>query len=136
MKKIFILVFSVILVLGCINVRLNEDSGKDEKAVTGPVLRHVVLFKFSDSTTVGKVKDIEEAFRKLPEKIDVIEDFEWGTDISTEGLAQGFTHCFLVTFADEKGRDAYIPHPAHQEFVALAKPYFEKVLVLDYLSRD
>ena len=37
----------------------------------------------------------------LPSKIDAIKDFEWGTNNSPENLAQGFTHCFFVTFADD-----------------------------------
>jgi hypothetical protein len=73
-----------------------------------------------------------DAFRALKGKIDVIKDFEYGTDVSTENRAQGFTHCFFVTFADDKGRDAYLPHPAHKEFGALVGPVLDKVLVVDY----
>ena len=49
-----------------------------------------------------------------------------------EGLAQGFTHCFFVTFKDEAARAAYLPHPEHKAFVDLMKPHMEKVLVIDY----
>ena len=73
-----------------------------------------------------------DAFAELPKKIDVIDAFEWGTDNSPEMLAQGFTHCFLVTFRDEKGRETYLPHPEHKKFVELALPRIEKVLVVDY----
>jgi len=100
------------------------------------VLRHIVLFKFKEGTTPEQLKKIEEAFGELPRKIDTIKGFEWGTDNSPEMLAQGFTHCFVVTFADEKGRATYLPHAAHQEFVDLAKPHIDKVLVLDYFARD
>lgn len=103
-----------------------------EKPVAKKVLRHVVLFKFKDDTPPAKVKEIEKAFAALPGKIDAIVDFEWGTDNSPEKLAQGFTHCFLVTFADEKGRKLYLPHPAHTKFVSLLKPHLDKVLVVDY----
>ena len=76
-----------------------------------------------------------DAFAALPKKIDGITGFEYGTDVSSEGLAEGFTHCFLVTFKDGKSRDAYLPHAAHKEFVALALPKIDKVLVLDYFAR-
>jgi hypothetical protein len=33
------------------------------------MLRHVVLFKFKDSATPAQVKEVEDAFRKLPSKI-------------------------------------------------------------------
>ncbi len=52
--------------------------------------------------------------------------------ISVENKAAGFTHGFLVTFRDEKGREVYLPHPAHQEFVKLVGPRIENVLVFDY----
>lgn len=95
-------------------------------------LRHVVLFAFKEGTPAEKIKEIENGFRALPAKIPVIADFEWGTDCSVEGLTDGFTHAFLVTFNDAKGRETYLPHPAHQAFVALLKPHLEKVLVIDY----
>jgi hypothetical protein len=68
----------------------------------------------------------------MKNKIDVIAGFEWGTDVSVENLAQGFTHCFVVTFKDAKARDHYLPHPVHEEFKKLAIPRIEKVLVVDF----
>ncbi len=99
------------------------------------VFRHVVLFKFKDGTSEAQVNQIVDAFRELKKKIDVIQDFEYGTDLSTENRSQGFTHCFFVTFADDKGRDAYLPHPAHKQFGALVGPLLEKVLVVDYWAQ-
>jgi hypothetical protein len=108
-----------------------------EKAADGPrgKLRHVVLFKFKDGAPAEKVREIEQAFAALPEKIDTIVDFEWGTNNSPEGINQGFTHCFLVTFKDDAGRAVYLPHPAHKAFVELLKPQLDKVLVIDYVAR-
>ena len=99
------------------------------------VLRHVVMFQFTQDTPESKVREIEAAFAALRGKIDAIRDFEWGTDVSVEGKAGGFTHCFVVSFASEADRDAYLPHPAHQEFVSLVTPHKERSLVLDYWVR-
>jgi hypothetical protein len=38
----------------------------------------------------------------------------------------------VVTFADEAGRDRYLPHPAHKDFVKLLGGKIEKVLVVDF----
>ncbi len=95
-------------------------------------LRHVVLFKFNDDSRPEAVQQVEDAFRALPSQIDSIVDLEWGTNNNTEGLAKDFTHCFLVTFANEKGSEDYLPHPAHKKFVALLKPVLSDVLVIDY----
>lgn len=100
------------------------------------VLRHVVFFKFKPDAGDAKVKEVEQAFRALPGKIDAIQGFEWGTDVGVENLSKGFTHCFFLTFADEKGRDAYLPHAAHQEFVGLVKPLLDDVCVVDYWTKN
>ncbi|MBX3012062.1 MAG: Dabb family protein [Caldilineaceae bacterium] len=100
------------------------------------VLRHVVLFKFKADTTAAQVQQIEAAFQALPGKIDAMAGFEWGTDVSVEGKADGFTHCFFVTFRSEADRDAYLPHPAHREFGTRLRPHLDKVLVLDYWTQE
>jgi hypothetical protein len=92
----------------------------------------VVLFKFKDNSSPADVQKVVDAFAALPGKIDAIVDFEWGTDVGVENLSQGFTHCFLVTFKDAKGRDAYLPHAAHEDFKKIAGPQIDKVCVVDY----
>jgi hypothetical protein len=96
------------------------------------LLRHVVLFKFKENTATSSVQAIETGFRALALELDIVRSFEWGINNSPEGLSQGFTHCFFLTFASEEDRNAYLPHPAHQEFVQLLRPHIEKALVLDY----
>ena len=98
-------------------------------------LRHIVMFKFKEGASAKQVKVIEDAFRALPKKIDTITGFEWGTDVSVEDLADGFTHCFCVTFKTQEGLKTYLPHAAHQAFVALLTPHLDKVLVFDYWTR-
>lgn len=104
-------------------------------APEGKVLRHVVLFKFKDTATPEQVKQVEEAFRALPSKIELIRGFEWGTNVSPENLNQGYTHCFFLTFASDKDRDAYLVHPAHKEFGKLLGPYLDKVTVIDFWAQ-
>jgi hypothetical protein len=95
-------------------------------------LRHVVLFKFKDTSSEADIKKVVDAFRELPSKVPAVAEFEFGTNNSPEGLADGFTHCFFVTFKSEKDREAYLPHPAHTAFVEVLKPHLDKVLVIDY----
>lgn len=96
-------------------------------------LRHVVLFKFTDTSSAQEISTIHQAFLELPQKIPVIQDFEWGMNDSPEDFHQGFTHCYIVTFSSEKDRDeGYTPHPDHQAFVAALQPHLEKVFVVDF----
>lgn len=97
--------------------------------------RHVVFFKFKDSATTEQVQGIEKAFVELAGKIDTVKAFEWGTNVSPEGLNDGFTHCFFVSFADKAGLEVYLPHSEHQAFVARLKPLLDKVCVVDYVAR-
>ena len=106
---------------------------QDEKPAAP--LRHVVCFKFKDDTTKEQIQEIVAGFAALPKKIDGVTSFEWGTNNSPEGLSQGCTHCFVVTFKDSQARDAYLPHPAHKEFVALLMPRLDKVFVIDYIAQ-
>jgi Stress responsive A/B Barrel Domain len=98
------------------------------------MLRHLVLLKFKPDTAPATIADITAAFRALPAAIDTVRALESGTDVSPEGLARGYTHAFLLTFDDAAGRDHYLPHPAHQAFVARLQPLLDDVLVLDYTT--
>lgn len=126
MKKI-IAIIAVCILAGTIISANNKEK---------KMLRHVVLFKFKEESTAPQVKEVEDAFRALPSKIKEIKAFEWGTNNSPENLAQGYTHCFFVSFTSEKDRAIYLPHPAHKAFVDVLSPHLDKVLVVDYWAKD
>lgn len=104
-------------------------------AVAGE-FRHVVFFKFKADATPEQVKEIEKAFAELPSKIPTVVRYEWGTSESVEKLNDGYTHCFLVTFKDKAGLEAYLPHEAHKAFGAKLKPLLEKAFVFDYTAKE
>ncbi|MFN0129464.1 MAG: Dabb family protein [Verrucomicrobiales bacterium] len=104
-------------------------------AAADPVLRHVVCFKFKPGATAEQIKKVETEFVALKGKITEIAALEWGTDNSPEKLANGFTHCFIVTFKSEADRDAYLPHPEHKKFVEILKPILEKPFVIDFWTK-
>ncbi|MDG2170703.1 MAG: Dabb family protein, partial [Opitutales bacterium] len=93
-----------------------------------------VLFDFKDGTTEESLNAIETKFTSLPGDIPEIAAYEWGTNNSPEGLDDGYSHCFLVSFNDEAGRGVYIPHPSHKEFGGVVRPNVEKVLVFDFYN--
>jgi hypothetical protein len=130
-----ILSVSLLAIILCLSVAVVGPDVSAEDACE-PVLRHVVLFKFKDTATPEQVQEVEKAFAELPNKIDVIQDYEWGTNVSPEGHDQGFTHCFFLTFNTEADRDAYLPHPAHKAFGKALGPYLDKVCVVDYWTKN
>ena len=104
-------------------------------ATTSSVLRHVVLFAFKPHASAEQVDRIVAGFGTLRDAIPGIESYEWGTNVSPEGLNDGFTHCFTLTFATAQARDGYLVHPAHQDFVATLGACLERSLVLDYWTQ-
>jgi hypothetical protein len=130
MKK----VLSVLIVIIFMAVT-NAESVKAQTTTSsgsGKALRHVVMFKFKETSSAADIAKVETAFAGLSKSIPLIKSFEWGTNNSPENLNQGLTHCFLASFASEKDRDAYLIHPKHVEFTKIAGPHIDKVTVVDY----
>ena len=139
MKYTYILAFSLLLSAACKSPQKEEkiiEQVTEKEIVTmDKSLRHVVLFKFKDGTAEADIQKVVDAFTALPSKIDVIKSIEWGTNNSPEGLDQGFTHSFFLTFASEEDRAIYLPHPDHKAFGAVLSPHLDKVLVVDYWTK-
>ena len=98
-------------------------------------LQHVVCFKFKAAATAQDIKQVEGAFQALKQQILQVVTLEWGTNISQEKRDKGFTHCFVLTFKNEKDRDTYIEHPAHKAFGKIVGPVLDDVFVIDYWSK-
>ena len=95
-------------------------------------VRHVVSFKFKKDASPSDIRKVEEAFSALKAKIPQIQSLEWGTNVSGENLDKGFTHMWVLSFADAAAVKTYIDHPDHQAFVQLLKPTLEEAFVIDF----
>ncbi|MFA9205053.1 MAG: Dabb family protein [Burkholderiaceae bacterium] len=95
-------------------------------------LKHVVLFTFKASSNKASVDSVVKAFNHLYGTVPQVKNMEWGLNMSPEHLDQGFTHCFSLTFSNEKDLADYQLHPAHKAFQTILKPHMDKVFVVDY----
>jgi hypothetical protein len=95
-------------------------------------VKHIALIKFKESTTPEQIDQVFEQIMDLTETIPGIEDYVAGPNNSPEGLNQGYTHGFVMTFQDAAARDAYLPHPEHERVKKEVLPYVESVAVLDF----
>jgi len=95
-------------------------------------LKHVVLFTFKASSSKAAVDSVVKAFNHLYGTVPQVKNMEWGLNMSPEHLDQGFTHCFSLTFSNEKDLADYQLHPAHKAFQTILKPHMDKVFVVDY----
>src|SRR6516165_3318734 len=77
-------------------------------------IQHVVCFKFKSTASAQDIKQVEDAFRALKQKIPEVAKLKWGTNISKEQRDKGFTHCYVLTFKTVKDRDTYLEHPEHK----------------------
>ena len=96
------------------------------------VLRHVVMFSFKEGVSPQTIREVEQAFERLHQRIPRIDSFEWGTQCNDRDLDKGLTHCGLFTFDSESDLQQYLDHPVHQDFVELAMPFLDDLLVFDY----
>jgi hypothetical protein len=110
-------------------------TGAADKPATATELLHVVSFKFKAAATPDQIKAIEDAFRGLKKKIPQIKSYEWGTNVSPEKHAKGFTHGFILRFKSEADRNTYLEHPEHKAFGASLGPVLEDVFVIDFWAQ-
>ena len=123
MKPIVTLLLSIILM------------GFANSASAAGKLHHVVCFKFKSTATTEQIKQVEEAFAALQEKVPGIESLKWGTNVSKEQRNKGFTHCFILTFKTQKDCDTYLEHPEHKAFAKLVGPVVDDVFVMDFVPQ-
>ena len=97
--------------------------------------RHIVLVKVKPGTPDAQVTEALDALAALKDVIPGLLSFSAGPNTSPEGRTLGFTHGFVMDFEDAAARDAYLPHPKHQEAAAHLRAIREPengVLVFDY----
>ncbi|YCM43500.1 Dabb family protein [Verrucomicrobiaceae bacterium 227] len=133
MKKILIILAALVPSLAMADHH-NEKPEVKKEAATG-AFRHVVILKFKEEATKEQIAKIEKEFAALETKIETVTGLEWGTNVSPEDRAQGYTHCFIVSFKDRAGLDVYAPHEAHQAFVKILRPVLDEVFVIDFVAQ-
>ena len=95
-------------------------------------VKHIALLKFKEGTSNEQVMNIFDSILDITETIPGIEDYVSGPNSSPEGLSQGFSHAFIMTFTDAAARDSYLTHPEHERAKAAIMPQVESLLVLDF----
>ena len=99
----------------------------------GPAkVHHMVLVRFKEGATEERIADLFASLAHLQEVIPGIERFSGGPYSSPEGLNQGYTHGFLMTFSSSDARDKYLPHPEHEKVKASILPVVDSVIAFDF----
>lgn len=96
------------------------------------MIRHILLIKFKASAELSEIDRLRTLFESMPQKVEGVTSVEWGLNDSPEHKNQGYTHCVLMTFANEQGRQNYLPHPEHDALKEVFGPLLEDIVVFDY----
>jgi hypothetical protein len=90
---------------------------------------HTVLFDLDPEQPDAVAAGVEalRGLRSLPG----VTSMTVGSDVSPEGLAQGYTHALVAVFASAADRDHYLTAPEHLAAVDLLKPCMRHVAVVD-----
>lgn len=97
-----------------------------------PQIQHMVLFRIKPEVTTEKITELFTLLAKLQQLIPGITYFAGGPYSSPEGLNQGYTHGFVMTFESVDARDTYLPHPEHERVKALLLACINSALVFDF----
>jgi hypothetical protein len=96
------------------------------------MVRHFGMFQFKDGVTSSEIDDCFTQMKGMVGQIPGLLDMEHGPYESAEGLNDGFTHGFIMTFDTPASRDAYLPHPEHERVRDIVVPRLARVVVFDF----
>ncbi|MBI2808917.1 MAG: Dabb family protein [Planctomycetes bacterium] len=94
-------------------------------------IHHIVLVKFP-AAKAHRMAELFGALDGLRKVIPGFESIEGGAYSSPEGLNQGYTHGFVMVFADAAARDVYLGHPEHEKVKQAFLPDLEGVIAFDF----
>ena len=92
---------------------------------------HVVLARFKPARA-HRMADLVAALDALRKQMPGFQSLQGGPYSSPEGLNQGYTHGFIMTFADAAARDNYLTHPDHEKVKQTFLPDLEAVVAFDF----
>jgi Stress responsive A/B Barrel Domain len=94
--------------------------------------RHYGMFQFHPEITPEQIDECFTEMRGMIGKIPGLLAMEHGPYDSPEGLNDGFTHGFIMSFDSAASRDAYLPHPEHERVKQIVVPRLVRVTVFDF----
>jgi hypothetical protein len=94
------------------------------------MITHVVLFKFKPETTAAEVQHLAESLGELPQIIDEIREFRFGTDVIRS--ERSYDLGLISSFDDLAALQRYQLHPEHQKVLTLVKAIVSNVVAVDF----
>lgn len=97
-----------------------------------PQVKHYGVFQFKPEVTPEQIATCFREMCGMVGKIPGLLEMIHGPYDSAEGMNDGFTHGFIMTFESPEARDAYLPHPEHERVKEIVVPCLARVVVFDF----
>lgn len=94
------------------------------------MIKHIVFFKFKPETTDAERKQALDGLRGLPDKIDVIREFEIGEDVLRS--PRSWDGALIATYDDLEALDKYIRHDDHAAAAVKLRALCDEIGAVDY----
>jgi len=99
-------------------------------------IHHCVFFKFRGAVPAEERQGIYDQLGDLQDKIDGLESYLYGSNVSFEGMMRGFEAGFIMRFRDRDAHKLYHDHAAHkkagQRLVDAVEGGIEGIFVFDF----
>ncbi len=95
-------------------------------------VKHYGVFQFKPDISPEQIEHCFATMHAMVGKIPGLLDMIHGPYDSAEGMNDGFTHGFIMTFESPRSRDEYLPHPIHEQAKEVVVPCLERVIVFDF----
>ncbi len=97
-----------------------------------PRVKHFGVFQFKDGTSSTQIDECFSSMQGMVGSIPGLLNVSFGAYDSAEGLNDGYTHGFIMTFDSPAARDAYLPHDHHERVKEVVVPHLERLVVFDF----
>ena len=97
-----------------------------------PPVKHLGVFEFHPEVTPEQIATCFKEMQAMVGRIPGLLEMNHGPYDSAEGLNDGFTHGFIMSFESRQARDAYLPHPEHERVKQIVVPCLKRVIVFDF----
>lgn len=94
------------------------------------MIKHVVFFKFKPEASAAERKEALDSLRALPDKIDVIREFEIGEDVLR--ATRSWDGVIVATYDDLEALEIYTRHDDHVAAALKLRASVDAVGSVDY----
>lgn len=96
------------------------------------MIKQLLLFKFKESVQKETIDLFFQKYKEL-ERLDSLENVEYGENISTEGFDKGFKYGAVATFKNKESVNLFLNHPDHIELAEkYLNPFLDDFILVEY----